>query len=313
MQTRNYGNQDDSVSALGLGGAFLTQRSFAEGVATVRRALDLGITYFDTSPMYCQGASQAVLGEALDGVRQPHLLATNLGYFKDPAHYHDPDALAAQLGENLRLLRRSGVDTLQLHEADMHHWWATDTARAGRIDLDAEYDFAGAPALDFLSQCRADGRCRFAGISGNTADAMTHIHRYIDVDTLLLAFNYDLIRRSARRVLPAIGVKGTTRMLGAVFQRGLARVQPELLQSPPDWMTPLLKQRFAELYDLQKESGLSLAALGVRYILQQPDIACVIIGAAGPEEIEECVRAAQAGPLPADLYERVEALGVESA
>ena len=311
MQTRDYGPKGDRVSALGLGGAFLTQRSFADGVATVRRALDLGVTYFDTSPMYCRGASQAVLGEALDGVGQPHLLATKLGYFSEPAHYHNAGALAAQLGENLRLLRRKSVDTLQLHEADMRHWWTAGAGGGGHVDLDADYDYAGAPALDFLDRCRAEGLCRFAGVSGNTADAMTHIHRYIDVDTLLLAFNYDLVRRSARRVLPAIGVKGTTRMLGAIFQRGLARPQPELLSAPPEWLTPVLRRRYAELYDLQKESGLSLAALGIRYILQQPDIACVIVGAAGPDEIEECVRAAEAGPLPDDLYERVEGLGVE--
>jgi aryl-alcohol dehydrogenase-like predicted oxidoreductase len=311
MQTRSYGSNGAQVSAIGLGGAFLTQQSFADGIATVHRALDLGVSYFDTSPMYGQGASQAVLGAALDGVKTPHLLATKLGYFSDPAHYHNPDALATQLGENLRLLRRSRVDTLQLHEADMHHWWSTNTDRNGRIDLDAQYDFAAAPALAFLRHCKAEGHCRFAGVSGNNTDAMTHIHRSIDVDTLLLAFNYDLIRRSARRVLPAIGTKGTTRMLGAIFQHGLARIQPELLQSPPAWMTPTLLARFKELHTLQKESGLSLAAMGVRYILQQKDIECVIIGAASPDEIAECVQAAQAGPLPADLYEQVEGLGVE--
>ena len=71
------------TTKIGLGGAFLTRSSFADGVATVRRALELGVRYFDSSPMYCQGASQAVLGEALHGVTQEHLLATKLGYFAE--------------------------------------------------------------------------------------------------------------------------------------------------------------------------------------------------------------------------------------
>ena len=88
MEIRDYGTTGAKATALGLGGAFLTHHSFADGVATVRKALDLGITYFDTSPMYCQGASQAVLGEALDGVDGDFLLATKLGYFTEPSRFH---------------------------------------------------------------------------------------------------------------------------------------------------------------------------------------------------------------------------------
>ena len=71
-----------------------------------------------------------------------------------------------------------------------------------------------------------------------------------------------------------------------------------------------LRDRFRRLYELQRESGLSLAALGVRFLIGQPEIDTIIIGAALPEEIEECVEAAEQGPLPDDLYRRIEALGV---
>ena len=65
----------------------------------------LGITYFDTSPMYCQGASQAVLGEALDGIKDDYLIATKLGYFADPTRFHPREALITQFEENLSILR----------------------------------------------------------------------------------------------------------------------------------------------------------------------------------------------------------------
>ena len=147
MEIRDYGTTGAKATALGLGGAFLTHRSFADGVATVRKALDLGITYFDTSPMYCSGASQAVLGEAPDGVDGDFLLATKLGYFTEPSRFHSREALITQFEENLRLLRRDHVDTLQLHEADMHHWWCDDAASSDRILSERDYSFDDAPAL----------------------------------------------------------------------------------------------------------------------------------------------------------------------
>lgn len=96
MKKKPYGNTDATTTAIGLGGAFLTASSFANGVATVRRAFDLGIRYFDTSPMYCRGASQAVLGEALDGITENYLLATKLGYFSTPSRFHSREALITQ-------------------------------------------------------------------------------------------------------------------------------------------------------------------------------------------------------------------------
>lgn len=311
METRDYGNTGAKTTALGLGGAFLTGRSFADGVALVRKALDLGIRYFDTSPMYCHGASQAVLGEALAGVDGDFLLATKLGYFAEPSRFHSREALITQFEENLRLLRRDHVDTLQLHEADMHHWWSDDTTHKGRLQPERDYNFNDAPALQALRELKAAGRCRFIGISGNSADHMARVLKSVTIDTFLLAFNYDLLRRGARQVLPAAGERGIAKLIGAIFQRGLARRQPELLDAPPNWLEPDLLERYRRIYALQQQSGLSLAALGVRYMLAQPEPDVIIIGAAGPDEIAECVQAAEQGPLPADLYKEIETLGLD--
>jgi len=308
MEQRPYGQTGATTTTIGLGGAFLTASSFADGVATVRRAFDLGVRYYDTSPMYCQGASQAVLGEALAGITEEHLLATKLGYFSHPARFHSGEALITQFEENLRLLRRKEVDTLQLHEADFHHWWSQDYAYQGRLRADVDYAFNDAPALQTLRQLKAEGRCRFIGISGNTADNMSRVLQNVEIDTFLLAFNYDLLRRGAREILPIAGQKGCVRLLGAIFQRGLAHPQPDILRNPPNWLTPALAAGYRKVYQLQAESGMSLAELGVRFIAAQPDIDTIIIGAKTPAEIEECVRAAEKGPLPEDLSRKIEAL-----
>jgi L-galactose dehydrogenase len=312
LETRPYGTTGRTTSIIGLGGAFLTASSFADGVATVRRALDLGVTYFDTSPMYCRGASQAVLGEALEGVTSDCLLATKLGYFSEPLRFHSLDALLTQFGENLRLLRRDHVDILQLHEADSHHWWSTDTALSGRLDKSTDYEFASAPALAAMSQIKQQGACSFVGISGNTADNMQRVLEHIDVDTFLLAFNYDLIRRGARRVLPIAEKKGMARMVGAIFQRGLASSQPTFFDTPPVWMTPKLLEAYRTVYGLQEQSGMTFAEIGVRFMVAQSEMNVIIIGAKSPDEIEECVRAAEAGPLPPEMVEQIEQIGLET-
>ncbi|MGY8825494.1 MAG: aldo/keto reductase [Candidatus Latescibacterota bacterium] len=309
MQTRSYGPNGPSVSPIGLGGAFLTDRSFADGVATVHRALDLGISYFDTSPMYCQGASQAVLGEALAG-KDDVLIATKLGYFADPTRFQSRIALLTQFEENLRLLRRKSVGTLQAHEADQHCWWSDDTSHTGRLDPSRDYDFDNAPVLQVFRELKEQDRCRFYGISGNTADHMGRVLDHTTLDTFLLAFNYDLLRRGARAVLPRAEKRGIVRLVGAIFQRGLSHPQPELLDHPPAWMTDELQANYRQLYALQRESGMTLATLGVRYMVAQPETDVIIIGAGTPDEIEECVRAAEAGPLPTDLYQQIEALGL---
>lgn len=128
LETRPYGKTGDHAAVLGLGGTSLNKHSFEMGVSTVHRALELGVTYFDTSPLYGNGMSQAILGEALQGRSEEYVLATKVGHMGSPARFRSYDALRAQFDENLRLLRRDSVDTLQSHESDWPQWW-TDLHR----------------------------------------------------------------------------------------------------------------------------------------------------------------------------------------
>ena len=82
LEQRSFGRTGEKVSVIGLGGAALDKHSYELGVATVKHALDLGVTYFDTSPAYGErspegrwlagGISQLIMGEGLDGTTRPH-------------------------------------------------------------------------------------------------------------------------------------------------------------------------------------------------------------------------------------------------
>ena len=318
LEQRPFGRTGERVTALSLGGCGLPRVSFADGVATVHRALELGINYFDTAPLYSRGVAQAILGVALEGRPEPHLVSTKLGHLAQPSRYRSPDALHTQLEENLRVLRRESVDVLLVHEADHHYWWSDEPSDSLFVDLETEPDVANAPVMQVLREAQAAGRCRHVGITGNNPDHLAHILRAAgdsEVDVCLSALAYGLIDRHVRgQLLPVAGELGTAIALGGVFRRGqLVTIRPEWLQTPPIWpdgMTPAEQRRVERLVTLQRESRLSLVTLTLRYLVADQDIATILVGAATPAEIEESVAAVQAGPLAPDLHQAVEALGL---
>ena len=310
LEQRPYGSAGEKVTVVGLGGAPLGARSFADGVATVHCALELGINYFDTAPLYSSGQSQAIYGEALAGRSEDYMLATKVGHLARPARFRSPDALRAQLEENLRLLRRDSVDVLQVHESDQHCWWSDDGQR-GQVQAGREYDFAGAPVMEVLREARDEGRCRFIGITGNSADHVAQVLRHVEVDTCLYAFCYHLFGHGARKeALPLAREKGVAIILGGILRGAhLPEAHPDLLHAAPEWLTPELRDRFEKLYAVQRDCGLSLVALAIRFLLAEKDMTTMLIGATTPAEIKECVEAALQGPLPSDLHQAVEQIG----
>ncbi len=315
LEQRPFGHTGEQVTAVSLGGVGLPRVSFADGVATVHRALELGINYLDTAPLYTRGLAQAILGVALEGRQEPYLLATKLGHLAQPSRFRSPDALHTQFEENLRLLRRDSVDVLLVHEADQRYWWSDEPSDSPLVDLETEYDVANAPVMQVLREAQAQGRCRYIGITGNNPDHLAHVLQAVEVDACLSAFNYGAIHRGIRRqLLPAAGERGVAVLLGGAFQQGrLVVVRPEWLHTPPNWpswMTPEVQRRVARLVVLQQESGLSLVTLTLRYVVADRSIATILVGAATPAEIEESVAAVHAGPLAPDLHQAVEALGL---
>ncbi len=298
MRKVKLGGTGLDVSRIGFGGLFVASFSaqFEEAKKAVGRAMELGINYFDTAPNY--GNSEEVLGKALAGVKQPFILSTKLGGRPQPFKPRDKACLRASVEESLRLLGRDCIDILMIHEPDrpgQYDWW-TDMVKVE------------GPVLELLDELKAEGKIRHTGIGGTTTTELAHLCRSGKFDVVLTAYNYSLLyREAALEVIPAAKAAGMGIIVGSPLQQGaLSRRYDEQLRSPAAfWVSKMRREQFQKLYKFSDECGMSLPELGIRFVLSNPDVHCVLMGARSAAEAEQNTAAAEAGPLPADILARL--------
>ncbi len=310
LPLRPFGKTGESHTALGLGGGFTGFTSFESAIATVHRALDLGIRVCDTSVMYLNGASQPIFGAALAGRADQPFFATKVGYFKEARHYRSVEALHVQLRENLRLLRRDSVDLLQMHEADWDHWWTDrpDLHPWELFDLEGSFDFANAPVIRFLREAKARGLCRRIGITGNNARHIGRVLRELDgLDSVLIAYNYHPLNVTAREhVIPVAAAKGVAVMVAGIFT--FINSLPAGWRTEGTYFGRLADRQLADLKKLQQSCGLPVGELALRFVAPDPAISVLLVGGHKPDEIEQNVASYLRGPLPPDLHAAVDAI-----
>ena len=126
MKTRKLGAHGPIVSELGFGCMGLSfgygpAVSHEHGINVIRRAYDLGVTFFDTAEAYAQGANEALLGEALSDVRDRVVLATKFGFAEGDASKgldSRPERIRKVAEASLRNLRTDYIDLFYQHRVD---------------------------------------------------------------------------------------------------------------------------------------------------------------------------------------------------
>ncbi len=127
------------------------------------------------------------------------------------------------------------------------------------------------------------------------------------MDTYLIACNYNIVSRgAATEAFPLAREKGVALVLGAPFHQHMNEPHPEWIESPPSGMSPDFVSRLARIYAIQRDAGMSLVELNLRWIAANPDIAVLLTGAATTRELEENFEAVAKGPLPPDLHQAVD-------
>jgi aryl-alcohol dehydrogenase-like predicted oxidoreductase len=128
METRRLGSSELVVSALGLGcmgmSEFYGPRDDAESLATIQRALDLGVTFLDTADMYGPFTNEELVGRAIRGRRHEVVVATKFGIVRDPADRTirgisgRPEYVRSACDASLRRLGVDAIDLYYQHRVD---------------------------------------------------------------------------------------------------------------------------------------------------------------------------------------------------
>jgi aryl-alcohol dehydrogenase-like predicted oxidoreductase len=209
MPKRALGRTGHEVALFSLGGqATLEQeggRARETAIAIIHRALDLGVNYCDTAPLY--GPSQDYYGEVMKTRRKETFLASK-------TDDRTRDGSLRLLEQSLKRLQTYHLDLWQLHHI------------GSRSDLDAA--FAKGGAVEALMKAKEEKAVRFAGITGHydPASLLEGIRRF-DFDCILMALNAadrhhlpfqdDLLRQAVEKKMGIIGMKVPAR--GRLLER----------------------------------------------------------------------------------------------
>lgn len=285
---RGWGSQDD-----------------AESLAAIRRALDGGVNWIDTAPVYGAGHAERMVERVLRGLPADErpLVLTKCGRLATEQGVRSIGAPASILAEVEASLERLGVeqlDVLQLH-------WAPDDGTP------IEETWATLDAL------RRAGKARWIGACNLSLDQLLAIEAVAPVD--LVQPPLSLINRAALDdVLPWAAASGTgaivySPMQSGILTDGFSRERVEAMdegdwrRSNPEFTEPRLTRNLALLQAVRgiaAERGASVAEVAIAWTLQQPGVTGAIVGARRPEQVDGWIGAASL-QLDADARFRLHA------
>ena len=304
MQTRQLGLNGPHVSAIGLGcmgmtDFYTTGSDNKEAIATLHRALELGVNFLDTADIYGPHTNEALIGKALAGKRDQVFLASKFGIVRDPAN----PALRGVNGrpEYIRnaidgTLQRLGIETLDLY---YQH----------RIDPDVAIEETVGAMAELVHQ----GKVRYLGLSEASAATLERAHNVHPISALQSEFSLWSRDQQDNGCLAACQRLGIAFVPYSPLGRGFLT---GALQSPDDFaaddyrrFSPRFQgENFAKNLQLVKQvqalasaKGVTAGQLALAWVLAQGDSIIPIPGTKQRKYLEENVAALSIHLSPSEL------------
>lgn len=311
MEFRNLGKSGLKVSEISYGN-WLTHGSQVEeeqATACVRRALDEGITTFDTADAYANTTAESVLGRALEGERRESLeIFTKVYWPTGPGGPNDSGLSRKHISESINgSLKRLKTDHVDLYQAH-------------RYDFETPLD----ETMEAFADVVRAGKALYIGVSEWTADqirAGSALARELRVPFVSNQPQYNMLWRVIEaEVVPTSTQLGMGQVVWSPLAQGVLTGKYLPGQPPPDGsrasheevgsfvrgrLTDDVLQRVQDLKPIADECGRSLAQLAIAWVLNNPAVSSAIIGATRPDQVTENVKAS-GRTLDADLLERID-------
>jgi aryl-alcohol dehydrogenase-like predicted oxidoreductase len=326
MDYRNLGATGLKVSVFGFGcgavGGLMVRGEPAARVAAVARALDAGVNYFDTAPLYGNGLSEQHLGQALRQLGADPYVGTKVRLAEEDLADIGA-AIARSVEGSLQRLGRDSVTLVQLHNGI--------GARAqGGVGVTP--DAFAQQVLPAFERLAAQGKTRFFGITavGDPA-ALRAALQQGGFHTAQVAYN--LVNPSAGNAVPvaaghqdfgriidvaaakgigciAIRVLAGGALSGAAERHAIAAPPPAPMGRGPDYGADVERaDRFQAL--VREGYAGSLAEAAVRFARSHPGISTVLVGLSDASHLDQALAAIEKGDLPAAALQRLQAVWSE--
>jgi aryl-alcohol dehydrogenase-like predicted oxidoreductase len=298
MQYRKLGTGGMYVSAIALGNWATHGETVDQDLATecVRKALDLGITTFDTADAYAGTKAESMLGEALKGVRREGVEIMTKAFFPTGPGRNDRGLSRKHVMESingsLRRLQTDYVDVYQAHRYD-YETPLEETMRA------------------FADIVHA-GKAHYIGVSEWTVEeirAGAALAAELGIRLVSSQPQYNMLWRVIEpEVVPVCEELGITQVCWSPLAQGVlsgkygASTVPAGsrfsdddggLKTEHKFMQPEVLERVEKLKPIAQDLGVPLATLAVAWVLANPNVSAAIVGASRPEQLNDTVKAAE--------------------
>jgi aryl-alcohol dehydrogenase-like predicted oxidoreductase len=297
MRTRKLGWTDLELTTVGLGTWAIGGGDYKygwgaqdddESVKAIRGALDAGVNWIDTAPIYGLGRSEEVVGRAIKGISPAPIVATKCGLVWNDEREQWCQLKAESIREEVEAsLRRLDIERIDLYQI---HWPTPDE------DIEE--------AWGVVTELVEQGKIRYGGVSNFSAEQMERVGTTGRVASLQPP--YSMLRRDVEdEILPLckekeIGVIAYSPMqkglLTGKFTRERAAALPESDHRSRDKMfqEPDLSANLEVVEGLKtiaSASGHTPAQLAIAWVLRRSEVTAAIVGARKPGQIEETVKA----------------------
>lgn len=299
MQYRKLGNSGMYVSAIALGNWATHGETVDQDVATacVQRALDLGITTFDTADAYAGTKAETMLGEALKGVRREGIEVMTKAFFPTGPGMNDRGLSRKHVMESINgSLRRLQMDYVDVYQAH-------------RYDYETPLEETMGAFADIV---RA-GKAHYIGVSEWTVKeirAGAALAAELGIQLVSSQPQYNMLWRVIEaEVVPACEELGITQVCWSPLAQGVlsgkydgGRAVPSssrfsdgdgTLKTEHRFMQPEVLEAVDKLQPIAAGLDVPLATLAVAWVLANPNVSAAIVGASRPEQLVDTVNAAE--------------------